>query len=389
MDDTLHSGVRDEKSNETDTLVTRDAAGARGLEVVTRGGKGAGAAASDLGTPTKGRGRVSIQDVARLAKVSTATVSRVINTPAMVSDATATRVQSAIDELNYRPNVMAKALMTRRSHVLGLTLPDIHGEFYMDVLQGADERARARGYHLMVSTDRAVETAGGIRHANPSYGLIDGVAVMLTEPNPTFWAELAENRVPTVALDADPTTGAMDTVRIDNVPGSAEAMALLLESCAPSRCFFVGGPEGNYDSEEREGAFRSALAEAGLDAIRAEQVSHGTYAVEWGRRWAEDAAGRGELAGSAVFAANDEIALGVMQMAHSMGLDVPGDVQIVGFDNTRLAEIVTPSLTTVGVPRREFGAAAIDLLIRRIEEPDAEVRAVRLPTRLVLRGSTR
>ena len=387
MDDTLHSGVRDEKPNETDTLVTGDlAAGdetpAAGLEVITRN-------AAPAGGRAKGRGRVSIQDVAKLAKVSTATVSRVINTPAMVSDATATRVQSAIDELNYRPNVMAKALMTRRSHVLGLTLPDIHGEFYMDVLQGADERARARGYHLMVSTDRAVETAGGTRHANPSYGLIDGVAVMLTEPNPTFWAELAENRVPTVALDADPSLGAMDTVRIDNVPGSAEAMALLLESCAPSRCYFVGGPAGNYDSEEREGAFRRALCEAGHEDVRGEQVSNGTYTVEWGRRWAEDAASRGDLAGSAVFAANDEIALGVMQMAHSMKLDVPGDVQIVGFDDTRLAEIVTPSLTTVGVPRREFGAAAIDLLIRRIEEPAADITAVRLPTRLVLRGSTR
>lgn len=332
--------------------------------------------------------RVSIQDVAQRAGVSTATVSRVLNSPDLVSPATATRVRDAIDALNYRPNAMAKALMTRRSNLLGITLPDIHGEFYMDVLHGADDRARALGYQLLVNTEPTGRVAGAEGEPNRAYGFIDGIAVMLTEPNPEFWAELRDTRLPIVALDADPSLGAVDTVRIDNAPGSLEAVRLLLATGEASRCVFVGGPEGNYDSDERERVFREALAAAG-ERVSRDQVRHGTYTVEWGRRWAEDAADHGRLRGAGVFAANDEIALGVVQIAQASGMRVPEDVRVIGFDDTRLAEIVTPSLSTVGVPRREFGAAAVELLVRRIEEPDAPVRSVRLPTRLVERASTR
>ncbi|MFN0011395.1 MAG: LacI family DNA-binding transcriptional regulator [Phycisphaerales bacterium] len=336
----------------------------------------------------KPRRTSSIQDVASAAGVSTATVSRVINNPALVAVSTAEKVQRAINDLGYKPNLFAQGLMTSRSHVLAIALPDIHGEFYSELLRGADDEASKSGYHLLVSPVHRVNN--GTRGANLVFGLVDGLALMISEPNPALLEEAKRSNLPLVVLDADMEASGVDSVVVDNVPGTTEAAELLVRAVGAGRCFFVGGPPENYDTQQRARVFRQTL-----DLHKAprddERVAFGRYDVEWGRQWVRQrvaSSGMGSLKGSGVLAGNDEIALGILQGAHEVGLSVPGDLRLIGFDDTRLGQIVRPQLSSVRVPMAEVGAAAVKSLIHRLDQPDSRPTCVRLPTKLVLRESS-
>lgn len=335
---------------------------------------------------------VSIEDVAQAASVSTATVSRVINNPELVAPATATRVQQAIRALDYRPNPFAKGLSTKRSNVLGIALPDIFGEFYSELLRGADAEARRLGYHLLISSEASLTTRGvGNRQSETGlgFGIVDGLAVMITEPDEALMTLLSRAQVPLVVLDIEPHGSSTDTIVVDNTTGTREATLHLLASAPPSKCFFVGGPRENFDTADRAKAF-SAVLQAQGHAPRPDQVCFGAYTMEWGQRWAQTMLqqSRADLPGWGVLAGNDEIAYGVMASFQDAGLDVPRDIRLVGFDDTRLASIVRPRLSTVRMPAPEIGAAAVRTLADRIGNPNAVATHLRLPSHLIIRESS-
>jgi LacI family transcriptional regulator len=352
-----------------------------------------------------GRGSVSIHDVALAAKVSIATVSRVMNNPGLVAAKTAARVQEVIKRVGYVPNPFAQGLMTNASRVLGIALPDIHGEFYSELLRGADAESRSLGYHLLVSSE---PRAGEPDPRGLAFGLIDGLAVMITNPDAGLVKLARESSLPTVVLDTDLHQRGVDSVVVDNAPGTREAVEHLLQSVEPRNLYFVGGPRENFDTQQRAKAFAEALAAAQWSA-RPEQVAFGEYTPEWGRSWllahlggargADRAAGResgsSEMGGGGtvggtlgVFAGNDEIAIGIIQAADSAGIQVPHQLRVVGFDDTRLAQLVRPRLSSVRVPMADVGAAAVRMLVRRMEEPKAEATCVHMPTKLVVRESS-
>jgi LacI family transcriptional regulator len=325
-----------------------------------------------------------MEDVAKTAGVSTATVSRVLNSPDLVAPETAARVQKAIQDLGYRPNVFAQGLMTRRSRLLGIALPDIHGEFYSELLRGADAEARREGYHLLISSEVRDGETGLI---SPASGFIAGVALMLTEPDQTLWKNVREATIPMVVIDTDISDPGVDRVLVDNATGTRDAVRHLLSSVEPGRCFFIGGPKANFDTVQRAKIFRDTLAERG-HRVDDSRLIFGDYSVEWGHRSGDRllTAANGEPIG--VLAANDEIAFGVTLAASDRGLNVPGNVRVIGFDDTRLASLVRPGLSTVRVPMAEVGAAAIASLIARINDPDRPATCTRLPTQLVIRGTS-
>lgn len=333
----------------------------------------------------------SIQDVAKAAGVSIATVSRVINSPNLVLPVTAQKVQAAIEQLGYRPNVFARGLMTSQSHVLGVALPDIHGEFYSAMLRGADQQARALGYHLLVTSaahrpDTAADDRIDAHSSSVAFQLIDGLVLMLSEPNEALWEQARKHHLPTVVLDNDLHDRGVDSVVVDNVPGTLQATEHLLWTTAPDRCVFVGGPRENFDTQQRADVFRQTI-EARKHTCREDQFAFGSYTHEWGRAWAQAALGRGRLHGSGVLAGNDEIALGIIQQAEEAGMRVPDDLRVVGFDDTRLAALVRPRLTTVRIPLETVGAESIKMLVRRIDHPEAPIAVSRLPTSLIVRDS--
>lgn len=340
------------------------------------------------------RTAVSIQDVADRAGVSIATVSRVLNNPSMVAPETAERVRSIVAELGYVPNVSAQSLVTRSSRLLAMALPDIHGEFYSALLAGADGEAKKLGYHLLVSSGqgRAMENDLGL---GPLLGLVDGVAVMITEPNEALIRRVTAAGMPMVVLDSAPAGTALDTIEIDNEAGATAATEHLLTMVSPERCHFIGGPRDNFDTMERADAFvRTVVAAAKRrGAPVAASVSYGNYSFDWGKQRAEQMMADGLLNGEegavGVLAGNDEIAYGVLHAAREAGLEIPGELAVVGFDDTRLASLVRPTLSTVRVPLTEVGATAVQLLVRRIRDRDAAAMHVRLTPTLVVRQTTR
>jgi LacI family transcriptional regulator len=335
---------------------------------------------------SRARSAASIADVAREAGVSIATVSRVFNNPDLVAPSTAQRVLRAVEALGYQPNAIARALMTSRSHIVGIALPDIHGEFYSEILRGADGEARTHGLRLLIASEARADERAPTQTTLP-YSLIDGIAVMITEPNDLLLAEARESGVPVCVLDAEVDEPAVDNVLVDNASGAEEATRHLLQRARPDCCYFVGGAEANFDSTQRAAGFTNVLISRGATP-RPDQLAFGDYTSDWGRQWTEAKVGEGGLRGCAVLAGNDEIALGVLFAARDAGLAVPEELAIVGFDNTRLCSIVRPTLSSVRVPLRELGAAAIDLLIRRIADPASESRRLHLPAKLQVRQSS-
>lgn len=328
----------------------------------------------------------SIEDVARAAQVSTATVSRVLNTPERVAVVTAARVQKAIDELGYRPNVFAQGLMTRKSHLLGLLLPDLHGEFYSELLRGADAEARQAGYHVLVSSDGR-ETDAALFNSN-IVGMLAGLAVMITEPNAYLVREAAHLKVPLVVIDKDLSGKHTDRVLVDNRTGMLEAVNLLLARLQPCDVYFLGGPSTNFDTAERAAVFAEALKQRGIQPSE-DQLQYGSYSADWGYRAGSKLITQARKRPIGVLAGNDEIAFGVMQAAQELDVGVPGGVEIIGFDDTRITTMLRPNLTAVRVPTSEVGAAAMRLLIQRVANPDAPGRTITLPTKLIVRGSTK
>ena len=307
-----------------------------------------------------------------------------------VSAKTAARVLQVIQETGYVPNPFAHGLSKRESRVLGITLPDIHGEFYSELLRGANAEAHALGYHLLISSAETHSERNQDEFAfrrGVAAGLVDGVAIMLTEPDRETVNLLANSKIPVVAIDFVLHDKGIDSVVVDNTPGTAQAVEHLLASLSPDKLYFVGGPADNFDTRERAEAFRATLLRAGHKA-RANQTSFGTYTLEWGRQWAAQAAKVGMLKGVGVLAGNDEVACGIMQAGEDAGLNVPRDLRVVGFDDTRLSELVRPRLSTVQVPMSDVGAGAIRALVRRLENRDAKASVTLLPTRLIVRESS-
>jgi LacI family transcriptional regulator len=277
--------------------------------------------------------------------------------------------------------------MTRKSRVLAIALPDIHGEFYSELLRGADAEARRMGYHLLISSEvRDGET--GLLSPIAS-GFVAGLAVMLTDPSQTFWKQVADATVPMVVIDNDIGQPHVDRVLIDNATGTRDAARHLLSTVPADRCYFIGGEKENFDTAQRARVFRETLGDRAADS----RIRYGEYTVEWGHG-AAAAILSGLFQGGAprapvgILAGNDEIAFGVMMAAADLGLAVPADVRIIGFDDTRLASLIRPGLSTVRVPMAQVGAAAIQALVGRIAEPDRPATCTRLPTELVIRGTS-
>lgn len=328
----------------------------------------------------------SIRDVAALAKVSIATVSRVINDKHMVAPATAARVQEAIEQLGYVPNPMAHVLASRESRVIGLALPRFHGEFMTWLLHGADEEAMRQGYHLMMTTIATSDDGHARRHIVGSM-IIDALLVVLTEVEDPLAADVIASDVPTVVIDTDLSDKGLDSVVLDNNKGTREAVEHLLRWVEPSSLYFVGGPKGNFDTIQRARAFSETLSAKGYTPT-SEQISFGDYSLEWGKEWAIRMFRHKLLAGAGVLAANDKIACGIMHAAEDAGVRVPDQLRIVGFNDSQISRLVRPRLSTVALPMAEMGAMAVRLLVRRIENRSAEIVCQKLATKLIVRESS-
>lgn len=329
---------------------------------------------------------ISIADVARRAKVSISTVSRVVNGHNVVNERTRARVESAIKELGYHPNIFARGLMLRRSEIVGLVLPDLHGEFYSEIIRGANQQAHVLGYNLIVSSTHDGSESHSLLRAIRQRALLDGVAVMVSEQTDHVQEALADYRLPFVILDGEIDGLPHDSVMIDQRHGALALMHHLVETCGARRIIFVGGLATNVDTIARLAACREVLAESGLQ-LAPQDIFHLDYQYETAYQLALQHVREWSGSGHCVFAANDEMASGIVDAATAAGLSVPRSLAVVGFDDTRVARMTRPPLTTVRVPMSKMGAQAIELLCQRVADPKRSPTRLSLQPELVVRES--
>lgn len=330
---------------------------------------------------------VTIKDVAKMAQVSVATVSRALNGRENVAEGVRKRVLSVANELRYSPHHAARSLSSRRTQTIGVVLPDLHGEFFSELIRGIDHVARERGLHLLVSSYHGLpeEQAAALRAMR---GRVDGLLVM--SPHVGDTEALTDNiaSMPTVLMNTQPSDGAHAALGIDNYNG-ARAMVRHLVDAGHKRIAFIAGPRNNFDAFERLRGYRDALAESLPGAEP--WVLEGDFDEASGHR-----AGQALLAvrqrPDAVFAANDMMALGCLFALTQGGVKVPDTIAIAGFDDIPLARYVVPPLTTMRVNIAELGGRALRLLLELSEDrADAREAIVTAPLEpeLIVRGSSR
>jgi LacI family transcriptional regulator len=328
--------------------------------------------------------RVTIREVAQAAGVSPATVSKVLNDRYGVAEETALRVRSVIDELGYETSFVARSLRTGRTDVLGVLVADLE-PFSTEVLKGVADIIRGTGYELVAyaAATRVGEHVGWEqRHLSRLGGtLIDG-AVLVT---PTVTDIVAT--IPVVAVDPHTGHPGLPVVDADNLHGGYLAGKHLVE-LGHQHIAMLSGRSDLVSARLREQGFRAALAEAGLPPENL-IVAPGEFDPDVAEKSAHELL-TSTVRPTAIFASNDATALVTIDVAHRLGLRVPHDLSIVGFDNVPEAAMSTPGLTTVEQPIREMGRRAARMLLDRVG-PNANGRPtehVQLDTRLVLRSST-
>ena len=336
-----------------------------------------------MGSKRNEGGPVTMFDVAIEAGVSTATVSRVANDHPNIRLATRERVEEAMKRLGYVANLRARSLAGGRTNVLGLIVDDLESSYISQVTRGIDEAVATHGYDLMVSTMHMRERT--TRHIESLFnGFAEGLIVLLAGGFGRYLGEVEARRFPVVLIDHEPVSN-VSTVKADNNAGTREAVRHL-STLGHDRIGFITGNLKVTSARERLDAYRAEVAELGLNA-QSNLIADGDFTLEGGATAARQLL-RLDSPPTALVASSDAEAFGVMQVAREMGVSIPRDLSLVGFDDIPEASYVTPTLTTVRQPMREMGVLAAEMLMSIVEEGQGQMSTVQLPTQLIVRETT-
>jgi len=325
----------------------------------------------------------TIRDVAKAAGVSIATVSRVFNNSALVTRETAERVWRVANDLDYWPNSAAMSLTTNRTRTLGVLLPDLYGEFFSEIIRGIDDRARRDGYQILVSgfhddPGRVLEIARSM------LGRVDGLMMLVPDESIDVVAKV-RRRLPVVLLNPREEQNHCSSVRLDNRGGSL-GMIQHLVGMGHRDIAIVTGPQTNVDADERLLGYREALLAAGLKPDPTREIA-GDFREFSGFKAAEELLALAPRP-TAVFATNDNMAVGLISALTAAGVQVGEDMAVTGFDDITIARYLRPALTTVHVDAFAMGRAGAELLLTEVQsEEEVEPSHVVMPAELVIRES--
>jgi len=322
----------------------------------------------------------TIRDVAREAAVSVASVSRAMNGHSSVHPDTRARVMAAAQSLGYVPHAGARSLSLSRSHAIGVVLPDLHGEFFSEIVRGMDREVTARGYHLLLSNMHA-DAELAAQAVRSMRGRVDGLIVMAPQLDAAGLDDALPRDVPAVLVNSHHGEGRA-AFRIDNAAGIAASVAHLV-GAGRRRLVHVAGPSGNIDAEERRQGFLSAMARLVPDYEPV--VIEGDFHEESGLAAVATLEGL-PVAYDGIVAANDMMALGVLSALRMQGVAVPDAVAVTGFDDIPLARYL--GLTTVRAPLAEMGARAVARLVDAREGGALDREARIIATELVIRSTS-
>ena len=330
---------------------------------------------------------VTIKDVARLAGVSVATVSRVLNGSAPVQEGTAQRVLTVAGKLRFSPNGAARSLSMQCTLAIGVILPDLYGEFFSELLRGMDQAAQRGGYSLLVSSSH--HDARGIEWAiRVMRGRVDGLLIMAPDVTHTALDKVLPRDLPIVVINGRSAGGGdVYTIGVDNY-GGAVAMTRHLLTLGHRRIGFIAGAAHNADAQQRARGHRAGMRAAGV-THDPELAVRGDFTETAGMEGARTLVALSSPP-TAIFAANDAMAVGALAFLREAGIDVPGQVAVAGFDDIPVARFLNPPLTSVRVGIAALGARGTELLLGALAPRTPPTPAPRrdvLPTELVVRGS--
>jgi LacI family transcriptional regulator len=327
---------------------------------------------------------VTIRDVAEKAGVSISTVSRVLNATCPVHSDKSVRVERAVAELGYTPNPAARSLHSRETGGIGIILPFVSGEFFSEFLVGVDEAAQEEGYFLLISTSH--HSSADLKKAmRGMYKRVDGLLIMAPLMSAAQVQGLAPEGVPFVFANTRSGNVIQDGVTFDNY-GGMYAMTMHLISKGHRRIGFVKGPEKAYDALERLRGHRQALHDMGI-AEDPSLIVQGDYDQKGGYESAQQLLGVTDRP-TAIMASNDNAAIGVLSALRNAGIEIPSEMAVTGFDDVPSAQYANPPLSTVHVPVRELGSAAIRQLIRRLRGEVDTYQERTLPVDLRIRQTS-
>lgn len=325
----------------------------------------------------------TIKEVAKQAGVSISTVSRVFNNTAFVDEPTKEKVLLAAKALHYSPNQAARSLTKSETRTIGLVLPGIFGEYFSEVLRGMDAVASDADYDIMISGAKGI-TSKFQKSIRAMSGRVDGLIIMSPIIQGTELRELIPMNIPTVLLNSDEEHPDFDTVNINNSEGAYLAVNHLIR-LGHRRIALIKGSENTYDSQQRTEGYRKAIRANGLDQYRVE-VS-GSFTKVSGYDAAIQLLAQEERP-TAIFAANDAMALGAMSALQEHSIAVPNSIAVVGFDDIPMSQFSMPKLTTIRVDLNHFGRFAMERVLAAVRQKDVHaVEHTMLSVELIVRAS--
>jgi LacI family transcriptional regulator len=328
----------------------------------------------------------TIKRVAESAGVSVATVSRVVNSSGFVRPELRDRVEIAMKELRYRPSALARGLRVQQTRTIGILVPKLDHPFFGALAFAIEQALFARGYRsFMCSANENLERENVYLEMLVSQR-VDGVIMVPTGRDANGVRRLREQNVPVVTVDRAPSENDADAVSIDNFNG-ARALATHLLELGHTRIAVLSPPETSEPIRHRLQGIRQAFLSRGLEFDEGLLLTGPLEQFEMGYQGGTTLLAKHERP-SAIMALTDVTAVGVLHAAHDLGLRVPQDLSVTGFDDIPLAQHALPGLTTVAQPIYEMGLKAVELMLQRLVQPDANLEAVLLPASLVVRGSS-
>lgn len=327
---------------------------------------------------------MDIREIARRARVSTATVSRAINRVPTVDPQLAKRVWRVVEELGYYPNTQARALVLGRTRIFGLIVSEITNPFFPEVVQTFENLAVENNYEILLTSTvydpKRMESA--VRRMIERR--VDGVAILTFGMEETLIEHLRDRKVPLVFVDVGPEIPGVANIRIKYLNGIRQAVQHLA-ALRHNRIAFIAGPDHLKSAEARREAFKSSMLEIGLSP---DLVIVGNHRLEGGMKAFSDLYSLKDRP-SAVVCSNDMTAIGVMRQAYEQNIRIPDDMSVVGFDDIHLTEFTIPPLTTVQMSQQELARIAFQALLNEVDDPQSnKSRQYELTTSLVLRRST-
>jgi LacI family transcriptional regulator len=331
---------------------------------------------------------VKLRDVARLAGVHPATASRALNpeTRLLVSEETAKRVLAAAAQLGYRPNAVARSLRTRRSHTVGVLIPDLNNPLFPPMIRGLEDRLAKAGYVALIGNtdgddarERQVFEQMLARH-------VDGYVLATAHLRNPLLDEAVQAGVPVVLMNRMAEDYSFPSVTVDNERGVKMAVSHLI-ALGHTKIACIAGPQDLSTGLARYKGFQAAMAEAGLE-VPAGRVSFSrAFSIDEGQRCADEIlAAAGDC--TAVAAGNDMLAVGCYLALDQAGRSCPTDISVVGFNDMPFIDMLRPPLTTIAFPHYQVGTEAAQLLIERLNGDTSRVKVLYLAPELIVRGST-